>query len=165
MTQSIAGTVANLFAACRDQVYVNTTGADGQPVLVSLGDPGQYQPFSIVAVGMEIRTPITRPTAGPTRSRNTEAEIDVTISVYVAGGEEALPVAIASAYSMQAALETFLRTSPNETLSGACRDSTVSGSRLTPVIAYQQADDPTAAPVATGRVAQLTVTVTASIRY
>ena len=161
---SIAGSVANLFAVCTT-LYANTVGSDNLPVLVSMAQPGQYQPNAIVAVATEIRIPVTRPTMGPARSRNTDAEIDLTMSVYVPGGEEAQPVAIAAALDLQAQLETFLRTAPNETLSGACRDSWVSNGRVVPVTTYQKSDDPKGAPVPIGRVAQNTVTVSVAIRY
>lgn len=164
MTQSIAGAVVNLHAACV-ALYAGTTGTDNQPVLVTLGQPGQYQAYAIVAVGMDLRLPVTRPTMGTGRSREQEAEIDVLASVYVPGGEEAQATAIAAALDLQEQLETWLRTSPNESLSGACRDSWVSNARIEPAIAWQQFDDPQTPPVAIGRVATNTITVTARIRY
>lgn len=164
MAQSIAGVLTNLHAACV-ALYATTLGSDGQPVLVSPGQPGQYQPHAILAVGMELRLPITRPTMGTGRSREQTAEIDVVASVYVAGGDEAQSTANAAALALQAQLETYLRTSPNETLSGACRDSYVSNARLEPAVAWQQLDGPNSTPVAAGRVATNTITVTALIRY
>jgi hypothetical protein len=134
-------------------------------VLVTPGAPGQFQPAAIVAVGWEVRTPITRPTMGTTRSRDQVAEIDVLMSVWVPGDETAQPVANASVYALLRLLETYLRTSPNEALGGNCRDSYVSNAVLQPDITYEATDDPDQEPVPTGRVASLTVTVTANIRY
>lgn len=165
MPQSVQDTVANLFTTCRDTVYASVTGADGESVLVSLGDPGQYQPATIVAVGMDVRLPIARPTAGTGRSREITAEIDVIISVYVPGGAEAQALAIGAALTLQGLLETHLRTSPNETLSGACRDAWVSAAQVRNSVAYSRQDDPAVPAVATGRVSDNTVTVTAAIRY
>jgi hypothetical protein len=164
MTQSLGATIDNLYAACVT-LYASTTGSDGQPVLVSLGNPGQYQPNAIVAIATEIRSPITQPTMGTPRSRATVAEIDVVMSVFVPGGEDEQIVAFDAAFALQAQLETFLRTSPNERLSGACRNSFVSGSRCVPVTTYQKSDDPNRDPVPIGRVAQNTVTVSVEIRY
>lgn len=164
MPQSIAGVVTNLHAACV-ALYAATSGTDDQPVLVTLGQPGQYQPNAIVAIGMDMRLPITRPTMGTGRSREQTAEIDVVVSVYVPGGEEGQATAIAAALALQAQLETYLRTSPNESLSGACRDSWVSAAQLANSVAYQQFDDPSSTPVPTGRITEITLTVTAAIRY
>jgi hypothetical protein len=164
MAQSVAGTIVALTDACVS-IYADVVGPDEQAVLVSPGAPGQYQPAAIVAVGWEVRTPITRPTMGAGRSRDTQAEIDVLMSVWVPGDETAQPVANTAVYALLALLETYLRTSPNEVLGGACRDSYVSNAVLQPDITYEATDDPSDEPVPTGRVASLTVTVTTIIRY
>lgn len=165
MVQSIQGTLTALHAVCRDTIFANQTGADGAKVLVSMGDPGQYQAATIVAVGVDIRLPITRPTAGTGRSREQAAEIDVVISVYVPGGEEAQATANNAALTLQGLLETHFRTKPNEELGGACREAFPSNAHLVPSVAFQTFDDPQVAPVVTGRIAENTVTVTAHIRY
>lgn len=168
MTQSISAAVTNLHAACRDTVFANSKGSDDQPVLVSLGRPGKYQPNNLVAVGMDIRLPIERPTMGTGRSREQTAEIDVTISCWVPGDEDSQPIATAAAFDLLSLLETHLRTSPNERLGGACRDSWVSVARLVQQITYQPVEDPSAPPappIPTGRLAEIVATVTASIRY
>lgn len=164
MPQSIGGVVTALKAAC-DSIYATVTDEQGEPAQVVLSRPGQYQANYIVAVATAIRQPITRPTMGPGRSRETPAEIDVIFSIYVPGGEEAQVPAIDRATSMQGQLETYLRTSPNETLGGACRDAYVSNAQMYPETAYQVFDDPNIAPVPTGRIAENTVTVTVIIRY
>lgn len=164
MSQSIAGTVTALHAACRDVVFAATTGADGAKALVSLGKPGTYQPAIIVAVGTEVRTPITRPTMGAGRSREQAAEIDVVLSVYAPGDESAQATANAAAFDLQSALETYLRTGDNHTLGGACRDAWVSGARLTPLVAYDALTEGSE-PAPSGRIAEATVTVTAHVRY
>jgi hypothetical protein len=165
MVQSISGSITNLHAVCRDTVFANSLGTDGLPVLVSLGAPGKYQPNAIVAVGMGIRMPIERPTLGTNRSREQPAEIEVTISCWVPGDEDAQPLATANALDLLSLLETHFRTSPNETLGGACRESWVSVGSLVQQATYQPTDDPAAPPVPTGRVAEIVATITASIRY
>lgn len=165
MAQSIGATVANLYTACKDVVYAAQTGPDEQPVQVAFGDPGKYPVAAIVVVPMDVRMPVTRPTMGTGRSREQTAEIDLIISVFVGGGEEAQPLAIAAALDLQGLIESHFRTSPNETLTGACREAHVSNARLVPNIAYAANEDPEVRPVAIGRTADITVTVTASIRY
>lgn len=164
MTQSLGGALTGLYNACQT-VYAAAKGSDGNPVLVAFGNPGQYQPNAIVAVGWAVRAPIARPTMGPSRSRNTAAEIDVVVSVYVPGGEEAAPVAVAQAFDLQALLEAYFRVQGNETLGGGCRDSYVSNAQLAQSIAYQANDDPEIQPVPTGRIATNTLTVAVEIRY
>ena len=102
---------------------------------------------------------------GPARSREITAEVDLIISVFVGGGEEAQPIATAAALGLQSQLETYFRTSPNETLSGACREAWVSNAHLALNVAYGANEDPEVRPVAIGRTADITVTITAAIRY
>jgi hypothetical protein len=165
MAQSLPGAVAALYAACSGTVYAGVAGADGNPVLVVRAGPGQYQPAAIVAVASEIRAPITRPTNGTGRSRDTTAEVDVIMSVYVSGGEEAQDAADAAAWDLLSRLEAYLRASPNETLGSTCYDSWVAGSTLIPEVAWQTFDDPNMPPVIAGRIAELTATVAIRIRY
>lgn len=164
MTQSIDGTLSALFAACQS-AYGATNGPDGAKVLVALGEPGQYQPAAIVAVGMAVRMPISRPTMGTGRSREIAAEIDVVASVFVAGGEEAQVTANLAALGLQSQLETYLRTGTNNTLGGACRDAYVSRAELIPSLARQAVDDPAMPAQITGRIADNVLTVTAHVRY
>jgi hypothetical protein len=165
MVQSISGAITNLHAACRDTVFANSKGTDDLPVLVSLGKPGKYQPNAIVAVGMDVRMPIERPAMGTNRSREQTAEIAVVISVWAGGDEDSQPIVTAAALDLLSLLETHFRTSPNETLGGACREAWVSVGSLVQAPTYQEQDDPKAPPIPTGRVAEIVATVTASIRY
>lgn len=166
MAQSTEALLVALFATARDTIYVGQVGTDGQPVLVSDGEPGLAQPFSIVAVNTEIRMPITRPTMGTGRSREQVVEVDCVISVYVAGGAEAQSTANAGALALQRLFEAYFRTG-DITLGGACYDAWVSYSRLVPSIAWSrpQSEDPEIRPVATGRLSTAFLTVTARVRY
>ena len=161
MTQSVKASRNALYAACQT-IYAGQTDGNGAPVLVTFGRPGPYQANDIVAVGMATRRPITRPTAGTGRSRNTDAEIEVWFSVWVPGtAEVAQQSAVDECDDLIDLLEAYFRTSPQEALSGACRDAWVSN-----------VDGPEAEPVknpetkaVTGYLAAAIVTVTASIRY
>jgi hypothetical protein len=164
MVQSIGSVVTNLIAACTT-LYASTKGTDDFPVLISFGPPGKYQPNVIVAVGMDIRMPIARPTISTNRSREMASEIDIVFSVFVPGDEDSMPIATAAAFSLFSQLETYLRVSPNEGLGGACRDSWLSIASLVPRVAYQSNTDPNVPPVPVGRVVSLTATLTALIRY
>lgn len=163
---STEATIEALFATARDTIYSNEKGSDGQPVQVSCGEPGVYQAFSIVAIGSEVRMPITRPTMGPNRSRETFSEIDCVISVYRAGDQDQQPLANAEGLRLQRLFEAYFRTG-DQTLGGACTDAWVSFARLVPSIAWTrpQSNDPEIRPVATGRVATVFLTITARVRY
>lgn len=157
MPQSVTNVWANLYAACQT-LYAATFDTAGHPALVNFGDPGSYQPDIIVAV-MGGTVPVTRPTMGAGRSREEPCAVDVIISVYVPGGDPSQLAALITAQTMADQLKTYLRTSPNETLSGACRDSWVSNS----VIALANVRDATSGNQ-TGSAAEVTVTVTAAVR-
>lgn len=157
MPQSVTGVWSNLYAVCQT-LYASTVDTAGHPVLVNFGDPGAYQPDIIVAV-MGGTVPVTRPTMGAGRSREEPVAVDVIISAYVPGTEPSQLAAFITAQTMADQLKTYLRTSPNETLSGACRDSWVSNS----VIALANIRDETSGNQ-TGSVAEITVTVTAAVR-
>jgi hypothetical protein len=162
VTQSLVGVLDGLFAACQ-AAFLNSVAADGSPVAVFLGDPGQYQPQAIVAVtDCGPSQQVTRPTLGPSRSRELAAEVSVMISVYTPGGNEAHSMSLDQVATLIRLLEDYIRTSPNEKLGGACYDSWVSAV-AGPVgsVAY----DPAQTDVATGRTVDATVTVTARIRY
>lgn len=158
MTQSLAGVLDELFASFT-ALFAASTGTDGAPVLVTFGPPGQYQPSAIVAL-MDTRVEITRPTMGTGRSREMRADVDVIISVYTAGDESAHQTSTDSALALLGTLETNLRASPNERLLGASRDAWVSAVSLAGTVAVDpQSNTPT------GRVTEITTTVTALIRY
>lgn len=125
MSQSVKGVRGALFALCQT-LYASEAGSDGKPTLVCYGKPGKYQPGQIVAV-MGARRPITQPTMGGSqRSRRTEAEFFVVFSVYVPGREEQAQVVASDACDdLIDLLESYFRTSPGETLGGACREALV----------------------------------------
>ena len=158
MAQSIAGVLDALYASFTT-IYAGSVGTDSSPVLVSFGDPGQYQPSAIVAI-MDTTTQISRPTLGTNRSREMAAEITVVISVYTPGDESAQQTSTDCAFGLLTALEQNLRTSPNERLGGASRDAWVS--KADPV-ATVATDPESGAP--TGRVMEIHVIVTAIVRY
>ena len=158
MAQSIAG-VLDAMLASFTTIFAGSVGTDGSPVLVSFGDPGQYQPSAIVAI-MDTTTQISRPTLGPNRSREMAADVSIIISVYTAGDESSQQVSTDAAFALLTVLEQNLRTSPNERLGGASRDAWVSKADPVATVAV---DPASGAP--TGRVTEIRVTVTALIRY
>jgi len=160
MTQSIKGCIAGIYTVCQT-LYASSTDTSGSPVLVSYGPPGNYQPGAIVAVGMNVRQPIGRPTIGTNRSREKTAEIDIIVSVFVPGAEVAQQVATEACADLAELLDGYFRVAPQETLSGACREAWLSDiSGPIPTVAV----DPESGAV-TGRVAEATATITARIRY
>lgn len=142
-------------------VLASVTDSDGAPVHVSYGPPGVYQPGICVGI-MATRQPIQRPTMSPQRRREKgAAEIDLILSVFVPGADVAAQVAAEQCDDLAELIDAYHRTSPNETLGGACRDSwlsNIAGPRISLAI------DPKTRGVA-GRVAESTATVTAIIRY
>lgn len=160
MSQSIKGVRAGLFAVCQS-IYDGQTDTSGAPVLVSYGPPGSYQPQEIVAVGVDCRQPVTRPTLGAGRSREKEAEIDVVISVFVPGTEAEQQTASERCDDLADLLDSYFRTIGQETLGDSCREAWLSNiSGPVPDLAV----DPHSGAV-TGRLAESTVTITARIRY
>ena len=158
MAQSIAG-VLDAMLASFTTIFAGSLGPDGAPVLVSFGDPGQYQPSAIVAI-MDTTTAISRPTLGTNRSREMAADVSLIISVYTQGDESAQQVSTDAAFALLTILEQNLRTSPNERLGGASRDAWVSKADPIATIAIDPANN-----LPTGRVTEIHVTVTALIRY
>ena len=158
MTQSIAG-VLDAMLASFTTIYAGSVGTDSEPVLVSFGDPGQYQPSAIVAI-MDTTTQISRPTLGTNRSREMAAEVSVIISVYTPGDESAQQLSTDCAFGLLTVLEGSLRASPGERFGGASRDAWVS--KADPV-ATVATDPESGAP--TGRVTEIHAIVTALIRY
>jgi hypothetical protein len=150
MAQSVTAVWTNLYAVCQSLFP--------PPVLVSFGDPGAYQPDVIVAV-MGGQIPVARPTMGTNRSREKTVTMDVIISVFVAGGDPSQTSAWTTAQAMSDLLEAYFRTSPNETLSGACREAWVTNTA--PV--FSNARD-AATGNQTGSICDITVTITAAVR-
>ena len=163
MPQSIAGVLDTLYTNLTT-LFVGQTGTDGSPVLVTFGPPGQYQPSAIVSI-LDTTTQITRPTMGPNRSREMAADVTAVISVYTPGDETQQQVSTDNAFALLTVLESNLRTAPNERLGGASWDAWVSKADPVATVVYAYSDDPNAPPVPTGRVTEITVTITTLIRY
>lgn len=156
MTQSVTGSYDALYNVC-----VGLYAAQPHTV-VSYGDPGNYQADLVVAM-MAIRLPITAPTMGTGRSREKTAEIDILFSQFLNGGPEVQATAVQAVFAAADRLEAYFRTKPNEELSGNCRAAWVTDMQLAaPQIAYQPDDNGGHTPI--GRIADLTVTVTAAVR-
>lgn len=155
MAQGVSQTWSALFTALG-------TLFPGPKQLVCEGDPGDYQPDLIVSM-MGLRSPITQPTAGTTRSRDKRIEIDLAISSYVHGGPEAQAPAVQAAWDATDAIEAYLRAGNNSTLGGACYNSYLELGNMTPLTAWETVegfDEP--APV--GRIAAIDAVVKAWIR-
>lgn len=155
MTQSVIGVRTQLYAVCQS-LFTDPS------VLVSYGDPGEYQPGVLIAV-MQSRGGISSPVMTPRRPREKQLETDVMISVYVAGGPEAQVLADTSAWSYADQLEAYFQIDPNQTLSGACRWCFVTNIQHDPSIAWEPVDGGPEV-VAAGRVAEITCTTTAFVR-
>ena len=134
------------------------TGMFPAPVLVSYGPPGSYQPDVIVAV-MDARSGVERPVMGPARPKEETSDIDVVFSVWRAGTESVQQAATEQAFTMLKTFTDWFKTAPNESLSGACRDSWVSSYDLQESASL---DPQSGAP--TGRIAEVTATVTIKAR-
>lgn len=159
MAQSIKQARAGLYAACQS-TFGSSTGPDGSPVLVTLGPPGVNVPAALVAVAMNTRQPITRPTMGPRRTREKEVEFDVVISVWSGGTESVQQSLMDAVDDLSELLESYFRTAGNETLGGGCFDSWVSSiDGPAPDVTV----DPQSGAVS-GRQAESVITVTARIR-
>lgn len=158
MAQSIKATRNNLFTVLGTLFPQTTTST----TLVSRGDPGEYTPDLIVAM-MGTRAPITQPTAGTNRSRDKRIAIDLVISSYVHGGIEAQQPAEDAAWDAADLIEAYFRTSPNETLSGACYNAFAETTDVNLSVSWERIDD-MADPVPVGRIADISMTVTAWIR-
>lgn len=166
MAQSLTGTLDGLYALCVSTYAASTAPGDGSPVLVSYGQPGQYEPQAIVAV-MDVQpSTVTRPTLGTQRSRELALDVSVMFSVYTPGGNEAHVICLDAVANLIRLLENSIRVQGAETLSGGCRDSWVSGiNGPTGQVVYDPESVQSGSPVPSGRVVEATATVTALIRY
>lgn len=158
MTQSVSGTW-DAYLAVLQTLFPTTANAS---TLVSPGDPGDYQPNLIIAV-MGLKGPITQPTLGTNRSRDKRIQIGTIISAYQGGGPEVQQLANQTAWTAADLIEAYFRTSPNERLGGACYNSFVEVTDMTPSISWQRVED-LPDPVPAGRVAEIALTLTAWIR-
>lgn len=166
MSQSLVGALDGLYALCQSTYAASVAPGDGTPVYVSYGQPGQYEPQSIVAV-MDVQgSQVTRPTLGTNRSRELQADMTVMFSVYTPGGNEAHKTSLDAVAVLIRLLEESIRLSPAEKLGGACYDSWVSAVQsIVGTVVYDPDSVAAGAPAPTGRVVEATVTVTAKIRY
>lgn len=155
MAQSVSGSWDALLAALRGMFT-------GPGQLVCAGLPGPYQPDLIVSM-MGVRGPITQPTMGTNRSRDKRISIDVVISSYVAGGEEAQQPANQAAWAAADLIEAHFRTSPNEKLGGACYNAFAEVEDMEPSIAWE-GEPGLEDPVPAGRVCTITMQVAVWIR-
>ena len=150
MAQSVTAVWANLYAVCQS-LYP-------PPVLVSFGDPGTYQPDVIVAV-MGGAATVGQPVMTPTRPQEFVVTTEIIFSVFAPGGDPTQQASSTAAWVMHDQLVAWLRTSPNETLSGACRSAFVTAE----TVVFSNAFDPVSNNQ-TGCVTELTATVTAHVR-
>ena len=150
MAQSVVGTwtaVYNVLAAMFPP-----------PVLVSMGDPGSYQPDVIVAV-MGGRYVYETPVMTPARPRERICEVEVIFSVYQPGGDPSQSGAWTLVQTMVDQFDAYFKTAGNETLGGACRNARPTVGQ----VAFANTRDPESANQ-TGSTAEVTVTVTAWVR-
>ena len=127
---------------------------------VSYGPPQSLADQMASVAGASVRH--ERPTVGgPTRSREETAEIQVILSIAVAGDGEswsdAQQAATEAAYDMLDVLEDHFRDRTAATLGGACRDAIVSSHELAE---YKTEADGFAA----GRIGEITATITCRTR-
>lgn len=120
----------------------------------SYGEPGTVQTAQVVFIG-DAHVSIDRPTmGGAKRSREHSIDLDVVLSAYVFDTDQ--QAATEAALGLLAQLDDYLRTRGNETLGGACRDAWVSS--------YDLAENPDDDATGGGRRADVTATITASVR-
>ena len=137
-------------------LQVVLVGLHPDPVLVTYGAPGAFQPPEIVAL-LDQRVTVERPTMSPARPREEIVETDVVFSVFTAGDAEAQQLATERAFEMLGPFIDYFKTKPNETLSGACREAWVTGYVL------NESTVPTKDGIA-GRLSEITATVTSRTR-
>lgn len=168
--QSVDKVIDGLTEACRT-IYGATLDAslgeyagawsdgvqDWQLVVVE-GAPGNYMPDIIVAVASDVRQSVERPVMGRNRVREIEVQVDVVISVAIAGNNTAAITARQVANAAAEPLQIFFR-SGDETLGGACREAFIS-SLQGPKPSFASGPD----GGVWGRVAEVTATVTAYVR-
>lgn len=154
MTQSVMGVRQALYAACVG-LYPETDA------LISYGDPGNYQPDAIVALG-QTRTVVSTPTMAPVRTTEQTVETDVVISIYVHGGVDAQLPAEQRMQDYTDRLRNYFRTKPNDELGGACRTSRVTAQTFDQDVSWEEVDGMD--PVAAGRTAIGTITITSFVR-
>jgi hypothetical protein len=97
----------------------------GTAVQVTYGMPGpELSSFDLVVIG-DANVSVERPTMGTARSREHVIQQQIIFSCWRPGGPTQQSATEASVAYMEQ-LSDYLRTSPNERLSGACRDSFIS---------------------------------------
>lgn len=162
-----AAALDGLFTALQG-IYAASLDAMGEPIQVSRGPADVFLAGSVVSV-LGCKSPIVRPTMSPSRSRETALAVDIEISVYLQGGNEVQSVVDDAAWNLEAPLEAYFRTSPNERLGLVappvqCYDSWLESAEHTPDI-YWVFDDPAQPPVAAGRFATIECVAILKLRY
>lgn len=155
MASSPSGVKAGLFT------LAGTLYGSYDDLLVSYGMPdGNFQANDIVAV-LDQRLEVTRPTMATSRPREEQVQTLVLFSCWRAGpGADVQRTATERAWALFDVLADHFRTSPNETLSGACREAWVVSGELRESKTYSR-ENP---EHVTGRVTDLTAVVTSKAR-
>lgn len=115
------------------------------------GPPGGWLSEIVASVGNAI-VESTQNVMGTRRPRREDAELDVVLSVFQAGGPEAQQVATELAFALLGDFADYFRTAGNEALGGACDNAFVSAYSL------DESDDPDV--LEKGRSAAITTTLT-----
>lgn len=118
---------------------------------VTYGPPGSWLSEVVVAVGNAV-VESTQQVMGTRRPRREDAEVEVVLSVFQAGGPEAQQAATEAAFSLLGTLADYFRTQGNETLGGACDNAMITA------YALDESDDPDV--LERGRSAAVTATLT-----
>ncbi len=93
---------------------------------VTYGDPGaSIQRPDLVILG-HANVTVERPAMGTARPREHVIQQEITFSCWRPGAEDQQQPATEAAVTFMEQLSDYLRTSPNERLGGACRDSYIS---------------------------------------
>ena len=149
-------TVADAAAAFKDAMVVAaTTAVNDSTVLVCYGHPGTEQPDDIVSFGRVTSTQEPGPMSSTNRSRTNTLTVDLTISIYRAGGPEQEKAAGDRAYALLSAIEEYVRVT----------DTTVGGNVLWCFLTSHSSDGATdPALIAKGRCIEIAATFTAYTR-
>lgn len=130
------------------------------PVLVTYGAPGNNQPDDVIAV-LDQQLDLERMPLGTARRREETLRTQVVVSVFRGGdGPATQQTATERAWAIHDALDAHVRTSPNETLGGACRDCWVESADLV----ESRIDSPDGGGLILGHAADLTLTVVTTAR-
>lgn len=128
--------------------------------LVTYGAPGNNQPDEIIAI-LDQRLAIERMPMSTARNREETLETQVAVSIYQGGdGPTSQQTATERAWAIHDLFDDHVRTKPNETLDGACRDAWISAAELV----ESRIESNEQPGLVLGRVADLTLTITTTAR-